>query len=140
VWHTGDSRIPLRDPKKRCWTNNNWGNLKLGVVTRWGKTCKRDSRMDRHRGNRSVYEKTDKNREVSATNMQPLTNVDSVHKSDKNSTRQTFVHKKNCAFSCHCHHSMPTYLPSDNVRDIQNTAWYIICIQDNIYCMSTVGK
>jgi len=41
--------------------------------------------------------------------------VDSVHQSNKNSSLQTFLHKRNCAYPCHCSYPIPACLLLHNI-------------------------
>ena len=41
--------------------------------------------------------------------------VDSVHQSNKNSSLQTFLHKRNCAYPCHCSCPIPACLLLHNI-------------------------
>jgi hypothetical protein len=48
--------------------------------------------------------------------------IDSVHQSNKNSSLQTFLHKRNCAYPCHCSCPIPASLLLHNILTL--SVWF----------------
>jgi hypothetical protein len=55
---------------------------------------------------------------------QGVASVGSIHHTDNNSTRQTFLHKINSLNSRHCNWYAPPCLPSHNIQVIESNAPY----------------